>query len=602
MRWPLLALLPLAACKPAITPGVTTPTDCNACHAAQVKQLTDSHHGRAQTRTISIPDGEIGGFTITHNTVTWHSPDGGTRTAPAQVLIGVSPLKQLAVEITPRRWQVPPIGLDEDGGWRTVPQGPGDWTTSWPYDWAKSCAPCHATGFVVAKQKSKSFTVTCEACHGDVSGHLTWLAAGGRSMSHSGFPTSLASARTFTLADAGTATPEGPLERDLQSEVCGGCHSRRRALDDDGGVGGTLLDDFEPTLLDPGVFDANGGLRDETFEASSFLQSRMAQAGVRCTDCHDPHTATLRRPGNALCGGCHALTTFEALEHRRAADATCVSCHMPTVTFLGIDQRHDHFIRRTPASTEDTSSLRRATSLTQLDFDVPDAGAALAQLSDAVKSEDPWLRYGAATALTRVPPRERSFLGFPLLTDSRRAIRVRAARALTGVVQLPKSVVEELERAELANGFRGEAWLNLGSLAHARGQLDVAQKHWRHGLEVDPHFVPLTINLADLLRETRRDAEGIALLEQAVISDGSGPWEADLFYALGLAHWRAGRKEEAAVELASAAKSGDVRHLRASCLAEKEVKGAPAGAACLEKALRLHPGSALLLREGSPPR
>ncbi|MFT3713122.1 MAG: hypothetical protein QM817_36165 [Archangium sp.] len=102
--------------------------------------------------------------------------------------------------------------------------------------------------------------------------------------------------------------------------------------------------------------------------------------------------------------------------------------------------------------------------------------------------------------------------------------------------------------------------------AWALGDRSQAEAHFRHGLEVEPKFTPLIINLADLLRETQRDAEGRALLETAM-KQPAGAWQTSLAYALGLARWRA-KDTAGALEVFTIAKSdGDPLHVRAFELA-----------------------------------
>ena len=75
----------------------------------------------------------------------------------------------------------------------------------------------------------------------------------------------------------------------------------------------------------------------------------MFHAGVTCSDCHEPHSLKLREPGNGVCLQCHAAEKFDvAAHHRHAPDtagAKCVSCHMPTRTYMVVDPRRDHSIR-----------------------------------------------------------------------------------------------------------------------------------------------------------------------------------------------------------------------------------------------------------------
>jgi predicted CXXCH cytochrome family protein len=72
----------------------------------------------------------------------------------------------------------------------------------------------------------------------------------------------------------------------------------------------------------------------------------MHAAGVRCSDCHDPHSLSLRREGNALCAGCHDPGRFDASAHHGHDPATeagaCVTCHMPDRVYMQVDARRDH--------------------------------------------------------------------------------------------------------------------------------------------------------------------------------------------------------------------------------------------------------------------
>src|SRR5208283_6069863 len=75
----------------------------------------------------------------------------------------------------------------------------------------------------------------------------------------------------------------------------------------------------------------------------------MFHAGVTCSDCHDPHSLKLRAPGNGVCAQCHAPEKYDVAAHHRheanSAGAQCVSCHMPTRTYMVVDPRRDHSMR-----------------------------------------------------------------------------------------------------------------------------------------------------------------------------------------------------------------------------------------------------------------
>src|SRR5690606_29142151 len=77
--------------------------------------------------------------------------------------------------------------------------------------------------------------------------------------------------------------------------------------------------------------------------------SLMYRKGVRCSHCHEPHTARLRATGNQLCGKCHTPAKYDNPSHHHhkmdTKAAQCVECHMPQTTYMVVDPRRDHSIR-----------------------------------------------------------------------------------------------------------------------------------------------------------------------------------------------------------------------------------------------------------------
>jgi predicted CXXCH cytochrome family protein len=142
-------------------------------------------------------------------------------------------------------------------------------------------------------------------------------------------------------------SPAGPAAAEV--EVCAQCHSRRSQLRDGHAAGEPLLDSYRPALLEPGLYHADGQIEDEVYEVGSFLQSRMAAAGVTCSDCHEPHGAQLRADGNGVCAQCHLASEYDRPEHHHhevgTAGAACVSCHMRAETYMVVDTRRDHSFR-----------------------------------------------------------------------------------------------------------------------------------------------------------------------------------------------------------------------------------------------------------------
>ena len=110
-----------------------------------------------------------------------------------------------------------------------------------------------------------------------------------------------------------------------------------------------MADTHRVALLEEGLYEADGQIRDEVYEYGSFLQSKMYMAGVTCSNCHDPHSDALRLPGNALCGQCHLPTKYDQPTHHfhtaGTPGAQCVSCHMPERRYMVVDDRRDHSFR-----------------------------------------------------------------------------------------------------------------------------------------------------------------------------------------------------------------------------------------------------------------
>jgi len=102
-------------------------------------------------------------------------------------------------------------------------------------------------------------------------------------------------------------------------------------------------------MLEEGLYHADGQIQGEVYVYGSFLQSKMHQRGVKCSNCHNPHSLKLKAAGNQLCAGCHAADSYDTPKHHfhvspNSDGAQCVSCHMPATLYMGVDSRRDHRI------------------------------------------------------------------------------------------------------------------------------------------------------------------------------------------------------------------------------------------------------------------
>src|SRR2546422_5518066 len=383
---------PIAGATQATPPGASYVGRqvCGQCHQQAEERWRGSHHDLAmQPATDASVAGDFNdarfsyaGVTSTFSrrdgkfVVRTDGPDGRLRDYEVKYTFGASPLQQYLVEFPDGRLQALSIAWDTrpraQGGQRWFHLYPGEnvthrdelhWTNP-SQNWNYMCAECHSTG--VRKNydaKTRRFATTyaqvnvsCQACHGPGSNHVAWAKKEGNWRSLDGRTKGLAvalderKAGTWALrAETGTAqrTPAARPAREV--ELCGRCHARRGQFSDDYVHGRPLGATHRVALLEDRLYYPDGQIRDEVYEYGSFLQSKMFARGVTCSDCHDPHSGTLRAPGSQVCLGCHTGQKYETPTHHFHAagsrGADCAGCHTPTTTYMVIDPRHDHSFR-----------------------------------------------------------------------------------------------------------------------------------------------------------------------------------------------------------------------------------------------------------------
>ena len=354
-------------------------TDCKSCHAAEAAAWERSDHFRAMLpATAATVAGDFSDVRVTfHGMDTRFFREGdnhfvetvgraGNRGKyPVRYTFGYRPLQQYLLDRGDGVLQAFDVAWDTrpaPAGQRwyhlqtdetMAPEHPFFWTGH-AMNWSSHCADCHSTNVVKNLDPSTGkfqtdyaeVNVACEACHGPAGEHVELAKAGTLSESvHSGFGASLGKRIQWRFApDNPIAEPFGnPTDRD--TDMCGGCHSLRTPLVTDP-VGKPYHEAYRLELPDDIRYFPDGQIREEVFVLGSFLQSKMHVRGVRCGDCHEPHSGDLRLPGNDVCAQCHRADTYDVTGHHRHAPrepgSACVDCHMPARTYMGVDDRRDH--------------------------------------------------------------------------------------------------------------------------------------------------------------------------------------------------------------------------------------------------------------------
>ncbi len=371
------------------------------------------------------------------------------------------------------------------------------------------CLRCHASGAQPSLPEARNkyatvpFTeggITCTACHGDASAHVT---SGGRTA-------------MLKLAQL------EPVRRD---SICLSCH-----LEGQEAVvhAGKRLVDFRAgqSIFDyASFFVREAGRADQraTSQWEALLQSgcrRGAGDKLTCTSCHDPHqsTAAMRSEERVFyyrerCLACHdpgaasekAGTGFAATHHTENPD--CASCHMPRATADDIahEQVTDHRIPRLPGAK---TAHARATS----------GAGVLVAVGDG--SGQP------------VAPNPRD-LGLAYAQAAVKGDGTAAARART-----------LLSGAERVAGAAGDFELHrqLGFLDQVAGDREGAAREYGLALAANPDDALAAGNLALLKTADRQYGAAAELLQRAFQAD---PVQLQAGRNLALVQCGLGRKEAA---------------------------------------------------------
>nr|WP_243760498.1 multiheme c-type cytochrome [Aestuariicella hydrocarbonica] len=371
---------------------------CSGCHQQQDQLWQGSHHDWAMKPADEQSVlGDFNDATFEHFGektrmfkqdgkfwVTTDNAQGEQQTFPVLYTFGFYPLQQYLLPMGDGRMQALGVAWDSrpaaEGGQRWFHLYPDEaiphsdilhWTG--PYQtWNSRCADCHSTNLQRNFQAQTNtyatswseINVSCEACHGPGSQHVSLMqspgaprtseGAAGAGGQHQGFDRSLDPVGQWLQSDQ-SPTAKNPQAQQLvaktehdQISVCGSCHARRSTMDNQN-LPGDFHQKHRLQLVQEPLYYGDGQIRDEVYVLGSFMQSKMHEQGVVCSNCHEPHSLKLRAEGNGVCAQCHRPDVFDRPEHHHhpvgSSGAQCANCHMPETTYMVVDPRRDHSLR-----------------------------------------------------------------------------------------------------------------------------------------------------------------------------------------------------------------------------------------------------------------
>ena len=337
---------------------------CVKCHANEHLEWKKSDHFMSMLpANDSTVKGDFNNVTFTADGITskfykkgskyfinTEGDDGKNHDFEVIYIFGYKPLQQYLVFFPGGRMQVPRLSWDVNKKkWfnqyagQKIPSH--DWLhwTGNAQNWNTMCATCHSTNLHknydtktdTYKTSYSIINVSCESCHGAGQKHFGYVNSD-----------DYKSGEKVKGSFMKLGKKSGQLE---QINTCAPCHVRASEISPKHIDSPEIMDNYIPQIPDTEYFHADGQVDDEDYIYTSFLQSKMFSKGIKCSNCHNPHSTKLKIIGNQTCTQCHVATKYDTPKHTfhtvETKGASCVNCHMPGKLYMGNDLRHDHSFR-----------------------------------------------------------------------------------------------------------------------------------------------------------------------------------------------------------------------------------------------------------------
>ncbi len=319
----------------------------------------------------------------------------------------------------------------------------------------------------------------------------------------------------------------------------------------------------------------------DSFDTTAHHRHQPGSGGAQCVNCHMPerlymsvdlrrdHSFTIPDPWLSArsqtpnaCTGCHQGRT-DAWAIKAMTDwGTGIEQNIWAAINQGLDRQDmlmfSNYALNPPSL--DLTPIRQATLTSKLAA-FP-SRLAVETAARHLAEPDPLIRRAAISALRATPIQLRWQLLSPLIDDPLKVIRLEVASVL--VDALPRldgkeaeklsRLIDEYRESLVYNADSPSGQLSLGNLEAGLGFNILAENAYLRALEIEPHYVPALINLADFYRASGRDSESGKLLLHAL---RVAPDSANTSHAYGLFLVRSGQQNEALEHFAKAIRQED---------------------------------------------